>query len=112
MKLAIGAGKGGGVSGTIAWRSESFEEDAPALRGPLDTNFSRAPRARAVAVRELPFVVVGFRAEPLRLGRLIALPPDLRTTFRSGRAFAIWPYATVCRPSLSTARPTSLRPLP
>lgn len=69
MKLAMGAGSGGGVSGTDAGRSVNFEAEPGAFRSPPEARLSVVAAAR-------PDWEAGFAAAAPRLGLLLGdFPP-------------------------------------
>ena len=69
MKLAMGAGSGGGVSGTVAGRSVNFGEEAGAFRSPPAARLSVAAAGRLDRA-------AGLAAAVPRLGLLLgAFPP-------------------------------------
>lgn len=69
MKLAMGAGSGGGVSGTAAGRSVNFGEDAGAFRSLPEARLSVATAGRLDRA-------AGLAAAVPRLGPLLgAFPP-------------------------------------
>jgi len=85
VKLAIGAGKGGGgIAGAAIWRSITA---TTAFRvGRSGASFPLGARSAGLGGR---FAAVRFTSELLSWRSLTDLPPVLRPVFRSGRAFAI-----------------------
>lgn len=91
MKLAIGAGRGGGISG-ISTGGGSFRSR---LTFTLAIGFRRALAAPLSGFARLAFAALrGLLAFAFPALWVLALPPD----FRDERAFAMDAYATVGRP--------------
>ena len=101
VKLAIGAGKGGGISGTTTCRSGTLAV----------FRVGRAGAGLRLAMRSagLGGTLAAARfTSPLLCGRsLTDLPPDLRLVFRSGRAFAIEPPTVLATPSAVNCAPAT-----
>jgi hypothetical protein len=99
VKLAIGAGKGGGISGAANGRSGG----AAVLRlGRTKTGLAR----RSTGLGGTLAAAVRFTSALIR-GSLPDLPPDLRLVFRSGRAFAIEHPTLLATPSAVNCAPAT-----
>jgi hypothetical protein len=83
VKLAMGAGSGGGVSGTTVGRSANFGDEPGAFRSPPEARFSVATAVRLDRA-------AGLAVSAPRLGLLLGdFPPAFARSFRNGLAFAI-----------------------